>query len=1445
MMWGLKGLLRRAAFCVLAAGVVLAGVGAQSARADVGTITEYPIPGMATPYGIASGPDGNIWFTDSGNADGYSKVGHMTTSGAITASDIVGLPGTVNQNGLATGIAPGPDGSLWLGHRGDVDKVPTTVTLPSQITEYQFSGGVQDLLAGPDNRMWLTSGSPLSAQIGAMATDGTATNYPNSSWMQGTFGITVGPDNNLWVGLGDAIGVVDTSGAVVHTYPMPSANDSNIRALVLGPDGNVWFTLDTTAAGPAGIGKITPTGTVTIFNTPVSPGQGSLPFGLAVGPDNRIWYADRNADWIGAFATNATSAADVTTYPTNHSNTGLLYITRGSDGRMWFNEFNRNALGAITAGAAPPPTFNLSVTKPGSGSGTVTSTPAGIACGSTCSADFSSGTQVTMTAVASAGSTFAGWNGGGCSGSGSCTITVNADTALSATFNQTPPTTTTTTTTTPPPSTTTTTSPPPPSGTPVNVKKPFIAYSPASNSYVCNAGTWQNPPANQAFAYAWLRRTSGSAASVIARTQTFNPGSSGTHYQFGCQVTVPGVAGSTIPTPKFTGLNPTIVPISAYGNFRIRGIDVFQVVQPNSCAVVFSFLNAPTFPCFAGGGTPTSYRQPGQLAPGADPQRTKYVGVQFDADKRTTAVVYVDRSEVLVAKPTQHLEVTLTALYHGRKIGALTRTITQALPYSVTPWVTAEERGNPDFGVQFQVPAKWLQVARQRGGTIDLVAKVGFPAGTLHLLAVECNPSQLTIKNLHVLVNRDCSADNTFRLDGVGPALRLLGLNIRSVELRGKGQNPGSLHAPGQVLASARQLFPGGESMSVWPYATSLDLSKTEALTATPVAAQGTEVAPVFLCNGVRYASTAPTATAPGITQTQQGVTRVCRWSVIQTVVTQWQTQNPLSGSDATVAVHNYTVPLGVGTVTEPGWTPTPPTLATVSSQSDAVQPLFLVNDGTGGRPLGAAAHEFGHIMGLPHASSACGGSAGGSSEAWLPDQVGRLQGTEFNPTTGFTLVDSPVNPYFDLMSYCGPGASPTDTTGSSQENTLWISPRNWVQAFATLRAYAGLPAAADQPTPTRAAASASASQAFAVGVANAGSARILRVVQPHGPEAIPPTAADSPLRLRALDSGGRVLVDEGVQVQQLRDAPGAATFIAPVPAGAAAVELTSHGQLLDRKQRNRPPTVRLLAPGRRARAHARGTLQVRWSASDPDRDQLQATIDYSFDGGRSWRTVYDGPSTGSASVPGRFLEGSRRARIRVYVNDGFNEARAVSPIFRADGTPPVAQIVRPGPGEQLRASERTLLIGSAFDDRHRPLRGRALTWYVGQHRLGSGEQLEATLPAGRVVLRLVTRDRDGHQAVLRRTVNVIAAPLQLLRLSSPDVVRHRARTITVRIAASTTATLTAGGRRYHVGRRPRTIVIRLPRSPATGLLTLPIELNASSGHAPSRAHGTILVVRL
>jgi hypothetical protein len=78
--------------------------------------------------------------------------------------------------------------------------------------------------------------------------------------------------------------------------------------------------------------------------------------------------------------------------------------------------------------------FDLDVSKAGNGDGTVTSDPAGIDCGVTCTASFDSGTIVTLTAAADVDSTFTGWSGGGCSGTGECLVTMIEDTDVTAMF---------------------------------------------------------------------------------------------------------------------------------------------------------------------------------------------------------------------------------------------------------------------------------------------------------------------------------------------------------------------------------------------------------------------------------------------------------------------------------------------------------------------------------------------------------------------------------------------------------------------------------------------------------------------------------------------------------------------------------------------------------------------------------------------------------------------------------------------------------------------------------------------------------------------------------------------------------------------------------------------------------------------------------------------------
>jgi uncharacterized membrane protein YgcG len=76
----------------------------------------------------------------------------------------------------------------------------------------------------------------------------------------------------------------------------------------------------------------------------------------------------------------------------------------------------------------------LSVNKGGDGSGSVSSPQAGIACGASCRQWFEAGATVSLVATPAPGSTFAGWSGGGCSGTGPCQVNVTANTGVTATF---------------------------------------------------------------------------------------------------------------------------------------------------------------------------------------------------------------------------------------------------------------------------------------------------------------------------------------------------------------------------------------------------------------------------------------------------------------------------------------------------------------------------------------------------------------------------------------------------------------------------------------------------------------------------------------------------------------------------------------------------------------------------------------------------------------------------------------------------------------------------------------------------------------------------------------------------------------------------------------------------------------------------------------------------
>ena len=139
---------------------------------------------------------------------------------------------------------------------------------------------------------------------------------------------------------------------------------------------------------------------------------------------------ERSMGSTGAFTEITTTGPAVTTYtdPTVTDGTTYCYRVRAYNPTA-YSDYSNTACGA-TAQA-----LGLAVVRMGTGSGVVISVPSGILCGTGCSGTFAAGTAVTLTATPATGSTFAGWSGGGCTGTGTCTVTVTSTTIVTATFN--------------------------------------------------------------------------------------------------------------------------------------------------------------------------------------------------------------------------------------------------------------------------------------------------------------------------------------------------------------------------------------------------------------------------------------------------------------------------------------------------------------------------------------------------------------------------------------------------------------------------------------------------------------------------------------------------------------------------------------------------------------------------------------------------------------------------------------------------------------------------------------------------------------------------------------------------------------------------------------------------------------------------------------------------
>lgn len=170
-------------------------------------------------------------------------------------------------------------------------------------------------------------------------------------------------------------------------------------------------------------GNVTTVVTVNVSNPPPVCTLAANPAAIASGGSSTLTATCNGSPtayvWTGG-ACAGTTAASCTVTPADTTS----YTVTGT---------NLGGAGTLASASVTVTPLSYSLTVVPAGSGTVTSSPAGINCGATCSASFNSGSSVTLTAVATAGNTFSGW-GGDCNGQASCVVSMSAARNVSANF---------------------------------------------------------------------------------------------------------------------------------------------------------------------------------------------------------------------------------------------------------------------------------------------------------------------------------------------------------------------------------------------------------------------------------------------------------------------------------------------------------------------------------------------------------------------------------------------------------------------------------------------------------------------------------------------------------------------------------------------------------------------------------------------------------------------------------------------------------------------------------------------------------------------------------------------------------------------------------------------------------------------------------------------------
>lgn len=238
------------------------------------------------------------------------------------AADAAGneLPASLAKSTFAGALAAGPDGNVWFSATdyGEGGRVVGKVTPGGEVAEYPVPEGANSIVLGADGNLWFTEADG----IGRITPAGNATSFKPAAGTGAPQALTLGADGNVWFVTAKpaAVGRISPSGSVTM-FPLASGGEP--YAITPGPGGDLWFAMP--EAGR--VGRITFAGEVGEFPLP----EGARPNSIVLGPDGNLWFSDSSQPRVGRI----TPAGEVTFFPV-HTVDGTGEVTAGPDGLIWF-----------------------------------------------------------------------------------------------------------------------------------------------------------------------------------------------------------------------------------------------------------------------------------------------------------------------------------------------------------------------------------------------------------------------------------------------------------------------------------------------------------------------------------------------------------------------------------------------------------------------------------------------------------------------------------------------------------------------------------------------------------------------------------------------------------------------------------------------------------------------------------------------------------------------------------------------------------------------------------------------------------------------------------------------------------------------------------------------------------------------------------------------------